>query len=49
MVKKCEKNWCNIETEKFSGWIEKNNNQACSIFGSCLIKNITNNKKFYLK
>ena len=25
IVKKCEKNWCNIETEKFSGWIEKNN------------------------
>ena len=21
MVKKCEKNWCNIETDKFSGWI----------------------------
>ena len=25
IVKKCKKNWCNIETEKFSGWIEKNN------------------------
>jgi len=25
LVNKCEKNWCNIETEKFSGWIEKNN------------------------
>ena len=25
IVKKCEKNWCNIETEKFLGWIEKNN------------------------
>ena len=25
IVKKCEKNWCNIQTEKFSGWIEKNN------------------------
>jgi len=21
MVKKCEKHWCNIETDKFSGWI----------------------------
>ena len=25
LVKKCEKNWCNIETEKFSGWIDKTN------------------------
>ena len=25
IVKKCEKNWCNIETDKFSGWIENNN------------------------
>ena len=25
LVKKCEKNWCNIETEKFSGWIDKSN------------------------
>ena len=25
IVKKCEKNWCNIETEKFLGWIEKIN------------------------
>ena len=25
IVKKCEKNWCNIETEKFSGWIDKTN------------------------
>ena len=25
IVKKCQKNWCNIQTEKFSGWIEKNN------------------------
>ena len=24
-VKTCKKNWCNIQTEKFSGWIEKNN------------------------
>ena len=22
-VKKCEENWCNIETENFSGWIDK--------------------------
>ena len=25
IVKKCEKNWCNIETEKFSGWIDSTN------------------------
>ena len=25
IVKKCEKNWCNIETDKFSGWIDKSN------------------------
>ena len=25
LIKKCEKNWCNIETEKFSGWIDKTN------------------------
>ena len=25
MVKKCEKNWCNIKTENFTGWIVKNN------------------------
>ena len=25
IVKKCEKNWCNIKTDKFSGWINKNN------------------------
>ena len=25
LIKKCEKNWCNIETEKFSGWIYKTN------------------------
>ncbi len=24
-IKKCVKNWCNIETNKFSGWIDKNN------------------------
>ncbi len=25
IVKKCEKNWCKIETGKFSGWIKTNN------------------------
>ena len=25
LIQKCEKNWCNVKTEKFSGWIEKNN------------------------
>ena len=25
LIKKCEKNWCNIETEYFSGWIDKTN------------------------
>ena len=25
IIKKCEKKWCNIETEKFSGWIDKSN------------------------
>ncbi len=25
IVRKCEKNWCNIETDKFSGWINKSN------------------------
>ena len=25
IVKKCEKNWCNIQTDKFSGWIDKTN------------------------
>ena len=24
-LKKCEENWCNIKTEKFSGWVDKNN------------------------
>jgi len=23
--KKCEKNWCNIESGQYSGWIDKNN------------------------
>ena len=22
MIKKCEKDWCKVETKKFSGWIE---------------------------
>ena len=25
LVKKCEKDWCNVKTGKFSGWIKKNN------------------------
>ena len=25
IIKKCEKNWCNIYTENFSGWIDKTN------------------------
>ena len=25
IVKKCEKNWCNIQTDKFSGWIDITN------------------------
>ena len=25
IVKKCVKNWCNIQTDKFLGWIDKNN------------------------
>jgi len=25
IVKKCEKNWCKIKTNKFLGWIDKNN------------------------
>ena len=25
IIKKCVKNWCNIETNKFSGWIDKTN------------------------
>ena len=24
-IKKCEQNWCNIQTENFSGWIERSN------------------------
>ena len=25
IIKKCENNWCNIETDKFSGWIQNKN------------------------
>ena len=25
LIQKCEKKWCNVKTEKFSGWINKNN------------------------
>jgi len=25
LVNKCEKNWCNIKTDNFSGWIKKTN------------------------
>ena len=25
IFKKCEKNWCNIESDQYSGWIDKNN------------------------
>jgi SH3-like domain-containing protein len=25
IIKKCEKNWCNITTESYSGWIKTNN------------------------
>ena len=25
IIKKCEKNWCKINTNQFSGWIDKNN------------------------
>ena len=25
LIKKCEKDWCNVETGEYSGWIEKNN------------------------
>ena len=24
LIEKCEKNWCNVKTEKFFGWIDKN-------------------------
>ena len=25
LIKKCEKNWCYVNTDKFSGWIDNNN------------------------
>ena len=25
IIKKCESNWCNIKTDKYSGWIKKKN------------------------
>ena len=25
LIQKCEKSWCNVKTEKFLGWIDKNN------------------------
>ena len=25
IIKKCKKNWCNIKTGQFSGWVNKNN------------------------
>jgi SH3-like domain-containing protein len=25
LIKKCEKNWCYVNTDQFSGWIDKNN------------------------
>ena len=25
LIKKCEKNWCNVKTEQFLGWVDKNN------------------------
>ena len=25
IIKKCKKSWCNVETEKFSGWIDNDN------------------------
>ena len=25
LIQKCEKNWCNVKTDQFSGWIDKNN------------------------
>ncbi len=25
LIKKCEKNWCNVNTDQFSGWIDKKN------------------------
>ena len=25
LIKKCEKNWCNVKTDQFSGWVDKTN------------------------
>jgi len=25
LIKRCEKNWCNVNTNQFSGWIDKKN------------------------
>ena len=25
IIKKCKKNWCNVKTDQYSGWIDKNN------------------------
>ena len=25
LVQKCEENWCNVKTDQFSGWVDKNN------------------------
>ena len=25
LIQKCEKNWCNVKTDQFSGWVDKNN------------------------
>ena len=25
LIEKCEKNWCNVKTDQFSGWVDKNN------------------------
>ena len=25
IIKKCKKNWCNIQTEQFSGWVDNEN------------------------
>ena len=25
IIKKCEKKWCNVDTDKYSGWIDKKN------------------------
>ena len=25
LIKKCEKNWCNVNTDQFSGWVDNNN------------------------